>query len=161
MHRCELLLQIEGEGEGRHSLCFGGERSDPTRKVMIRTVCTQNTIQSNMFTGQGGAHQWDEVAAFLVGSMEGAGEGGAGDLEDGQNSCGTWPTNAPFNFRRKVKWAIFRNQRRAGRFIVCRPRRGRCQCVGLWYAASNHSEHNSICYYLRRTQFVIDKRRSR
>ena len=84
MHRCELLLQIEGEGEGRHSLCFGGERSDPTRKVMIRTVCTQNTIQSNMFTGQGGAHQWDEVAAFLVGSMEGAGEGGAGDLEDGQ-----------------------------------------------------------------------------
>jgi len=40
--------------------------------------------KGDMLTGEGGVHQWDEVAAFLVGSMEGAGEGGAGDLEDGQ-----------------------------------------------------------------------------
>ena len=40
--------------------------------------------KGDMLTGDGGAHQWDEVAAFLIGSLEGGGEGGSGDLEDGQ-----------------------------------------------------------------------------
>jgi Low iron-inducible periplasmic protein len=40
--------------------------------------------KGDMLTGEGGAHQWDEVAAFLIGSLEGSGEGGSGDLEDGQ-----------------------------------------------------------------------------
>jgi hypothetical protein len=40
--------------------------------------------EGNMLTGDGGAHQWDEVAAFLIGSLEGRSEGGSSDLEDGQ-----------------------------------------------------------------------------
>lgn len=38
----------------------------------------------DMNSGDGGAHQWDEVAAFLIGSLEGPKEGGSSDLEDGQ-----------------------------------------------------------------------------
>lgn len=32
----------------------------------------------------GGVHSWDEVAAFLIGSLEGTTEGGSPDVEDGQ-----------------------------------------------------------------------------
>lgn len=40
--------------------------------------------KGDMSTGEGGAHQWDEVAAFLIGSLEGRSVGGSVDLEDGQ-----------------------------------------------------------------------------
>ena len=40
--------------------------------------------KGDMLTGEGGAHQWDEVAAFLIGSLEGRSEGGSVDLDDGQ-----------------------------------------------------------------------------
>lgn len=40
--------------------------------------------KGDMLTGEGGAHQWDEVAAFLIGSLEGGSEGGSVDLDDGQ-----------------------------------------------------------------------------
>mmetsp|Transcript_456 Transcript_456/g.729 ORF Transcript_456/g.729 Transcript_456/m.729 type:complete len:750 (-) Transcript_456:47-2296(-) len=40
--------------------------------------------KGNMLSGDGGAHQWDEVAAFLIGSLEGRSEGGSTDLQDGQ-----------------------------------------------------------------------------
>lgn len=40
--------------------------------------------KGDMLTGEGKAHQWDEVAAFLIGSLEGRSEGGSVDLDDGQ-----------------------------------------------------------------------------
>ena len=40
--------------------------------------------KGNLNAGPGGAHAWDEVAAFLIGSLEGTGAGGSSDLEDGQ-----------------------------------------------------------------------------
>jgi hypothetical protein len=36
------------------------------------------------YNNEGGEHSWDEVAAFMIGSLEGSEEGGSPDSEDGQ-----------------------------------------------------------------------------
>ena len=40
----------------------------------------QNPFLDNV----GGSHSWDEVAAFLIGSLEGPFAGGSPDIDDGQ-----------------------------------------------------------------------------
>jgi hypothetical protein len=53
-------------------------------QVLAEVADAINSCNQGKTMSSDGFHQWDEVAAFLVGSLEGTSEGGSSDLEDGQ-----------------------------------------------------------------------------
>ena len=88
-----VMQALEGSGKW-------GASSDEARTEVVSKTCSYQIMymyalaemgdaladcaSQNPLDNVGGSHSWDEVVAFLIGSLEGPTEGGSADTDDGQ-----------------------------------------------------------------------------